>query len=118
MLERYTPTQVTTWAVWLGTFALLIFAPGLAGSLRASSLESGLALLYLGVLPSGLAYALWAYGLKSLSTTQASSLLYALQLLTLLVAWKFGETPTALGIGGALLALLGIIVIFKGPNHA
>jgi drug/metabolite transporter (DMT)-like permease len=117
LLEQYTPAQVTTWAVWLGTFALLVFAPGLAASLPASSLESGLALLYLGVLPSGLAYALWAYGLKSLSTTQASSLLYALPLLTLMVAWRFGETPTALGIGGALLALLGILVIFKGPKH-
>ena len=117
MLERYTPSQVTTWVIWLGTVMLLVFAPTLMYSLHPLSLEGVAALVYLGVLPSGVVYALWAYGLKSLNATQGSSLLYVLPLLTLLIAWVLGEPPTGFGILGAMLALLGVLMVFKALRH-
>lgn len=117
MLERYTPSQVTTWVIWLGTVMLLVFAPALTVSLPSASLHSIAAIVYLGVLPSGVAYALWAYGLKSLEATQGSSLLYVLPLLTLVIAWGLGEPPTEFGILGATIALLGILLVFKAPRH-
>ena len=116
MLERYTPSQVTTWVIWLGTVMLLVFAPGLTDSLQSAPLEGIAALIYLGVLPSGVAYALWAYGLKSLNATQGSSLLYVLPLLTLVIAWVLGEPPTGYGILGATLSLLGMLLVFKASR--
>lgn len=117
MFERYTPSQVTTWVIWLGTVMLSVFAPALTNSLQSASLEGIAALVYLGVLPSGVAYALWAYGLKSLHATQGSSLLYVLPLLTLVIAWVLGEPPTGLGILGATLALVGLLMVLKAPRH-
>jgi drug/metabolite transporter (DMT)-like permease len=55
-LTRYNAFQFTTYAIWAGTFFLLIFSPGLIEEVRVAPLDATLALVYLGVFPSAIAY--------------------------------------------------------------
>ncbi len=74
---------------------------------------SGLGLaIYLAVIPTALAYALFARGLRRLSAGETATLTLAEPLTaTLLGAIVLGERPGAVALGGALLILCGLLVL-------
>jgi len=62
-LSRYTALQCTSYAVWTGTLALLIFSPGMVRDLQTAPLSATIAAGYLGIFPAALGYVTWAYTL-------------------------------------------------------
>jgi DME family drug/metabolite transporter len=99
------------------TLATLILAPALSGEhvARASLTSAWPLLLYLGVGPTAVAYALFTVGLKRVPATAAgiTSLLEPLTA-TLLGVVVFGESLGALGLTGALLLLLSFALLMAG----
>lgn len=108
--SRYHPLQVNVVAFGVG--ALLLLSCSLITRLVFSyPVESWLLLLYLGVIPTALAYLLFQAGMRSTPATLTSILTLAEPLTAAILAWiLFGERLTLLGIIGALL-LLGTILL-------
>ncbi|WNG37662.1 DMT family transporter [Archangium violaceum] len=109
LLERYTPLELTCYAVWSGTALMFLFARGLVDSVLHAPLGSTLGLVYLGIFPSALAYLTWSYALARLPVGRTSSLLYLVPPTAMLIAWfVLGETPRPAAFVGGGIVLLGI----------
>jgi drug/metabolite transporter (DMT)-like permease len=111
-LTRYSALQCTTYAIWAGTLALLIFSPGLVTNIRAASGSETAAAIYLGVFPAALGYVSWGYVLARIPATRAASFLYLLPVVTLVIAWLWlGEWPVWLALSGGIIAISGVILV-------
>jgi len=93
---------------WLLSTIPWILAGGPAEISRLSAQGWG-AILFLGVLCSGLAYIYWYDALKALPVAQVGSLLYVEPLITMLVAASIlGEPVTLAALIGGSVILLGV----------
>ncbi|MBV8215565.1 MAG: DMT family transporter [Verrucomicrobia bacterium] len=111
-LARYSALQCTSYAVWSGTLALLIFAPGLARDLQTASPSATIAAGYLGIFPAALGYVTWAYTLAHIPAARAASFLYVVPAVTLGIAWIWlGEWPTWLALLGGTIAISGVVIV-------
>lgn len=110
----YHPLQINAVAFAVGALVLLPLA--LATGFVVSYPANGwLLLTYLGLVPTALAYALFLSGMRSTPATVASILTLLEPLTaTMLAALLFGERLGALGLLGAALLLLAMIVLATG----
>lgn len=108
--DRYHPLQINSASFGLG--ALILLGCSLTTHLVLSyPAESWILLLYLGVIPTALAYLLFQAGMRSTPATLTSILTLAEPLTAALLAWiLFGERLNLPGIIGALL-LFGTIFL-------
>ena len=115
LAPKYHPLQVTSLSFTVGTFVLLVINLGV-GLVVAQTIEGWLLLLYLGLVPTALAYWLFQMGLRSVSATAASILSIIDPLVAALLAWVlFGEMLAPTGIIGAIL-LIGSIFLLSTEN--
>lgn len=111
-LKRYSAFQFTTYALWSATVALVIFSPGLIQQVQRAPLDSTLAVVYMGVFPGALGYASWAYVLARTPASIASSFLYLVPAVAIVIAWVWlGEVPNLAALLGGALVLSGMIVV-------
>jgi drug/metabolite transporter (DMT)-like permease len=105
------PITVTAWILWGGTLSMIGFFPTLCSELPQTSLSTSLAVVYLGVFPAALAYLTWSYVLEHMSITQASLYLYAMPVMSTLIAYVYlNESPSLLSLLGGVVALLGAVI--------
>ncbi len=102
-------------ATWLGCLAgtavCLPFAPALLAEVRDAPGSATLGVVYLGLFPTAVAFATWAYALKRMSAGGLSSSSYLVPGITVLLSWLLlGEVPTPLAFAGGALCLLGVAV--------
>lgn len=111
---RYHPLQVNTIAFGIG--ALLLLVCSLSTPLVFTyPVVSWLMLLYLGCIPTALAYILFQAGMRSTPATLTSILTLAEPLTAAVLAWLlFGERLSPLGIVGAVLLLGTILLLARG----
>ncbi len=111
-LKRYSAFQFTAYALWSGTFFLLVFLPGLLDEIKAAPIRSTLAVTYLGLFPAALGYGTWAYALARFPASRAGSFLYLVPLVALIISWLWlSEIPSLLALVGGVLVLAGVIVV-------
>lgn len=111
-LKRYSPLEVTTFAIWSGTLFLLPFSGGLLSALRAAPPSTTGAVIYLGVIPGALGYLTWSYGLSKVPAATAGSFLYLVPPVAMGVAWLWlGELPSWTAVQGGVLVLLGVALV-------
>lgn len=111
LAERYHPLQPITVAFAVG--ALLLFPLAFAGGLTIDyPTEAWGLLIYLGVVPTALAYWIFLLALRTVPATVAS-ILTLLEPLTsaTLAALIFNESLSALGWAGAVLLLGALLVL-------
>ncbi|HZJ10610.1 MAG TPA: DMT family transporter [Trueperaceae bacterium] len=112
MFANYRPIEVAAFATWLGTVPMLAFLPGIAGAMATASSTAWLAAVYNGVLPSAVAYTIFAFALSRAPVTVVTAFLYLVPLFGLGTAWLLlGEVPPLLTFLGGAIAITGVVVL-------
>jgi drug/metabolite transporter (DMT)-like permease len=107
-------------ATWLGclvgTVTCLPFAGDLLAEVGDAPAGATLGVVYLGLFPTAIAFATWAYALNRMSAGGLSSSSYVVPAITVLLSWLFlGEVPAPLAFAGGALCLLGVAVTRLPP---
>lgn len=111
LASDYHPLQVTAFTFSIGAAALFVINL-LSGVVPVSTSQGLLLVLYLGLVPTALAYWLFQSGLRSVSATTASILGMLDPLVTAALAWVlFNETLGGSGILGAGLLILSVYLL-------
>ena len=119
MFPKYRPVEVTAWATWAGTVPMFVFLPSLGAGLANVGSEPLAASIYLGVVPSAIAYTLFAFALSRAPVSLVSTYLYLIPVFSLLFSWWIlGEVPTWLTLLGGLVAIGGIAVVNVSKQRA
>jgi drug/metabolite transporter (DMT)-like permease len=109
VLARVSPLQVTWLGCLAGALVLLPFAPTLLGELDEAGAEGIGWIVYLGVGPTALGFAAWAFALCRMTAGRLASLAYLIPVVAILLGWALlGETPPWLAAVGGALCLAGV----------
>ena len=116
LADRYHPLHINL--VAFGTGALLLLGLALSTKFVVSyPMQSWLLLLYLGSVPTALAYALFFVGIRTVPATITSIITLCEPLTSASLAWLFfGEQLGAIGLLGALLLLGAIVALTRKPS--
>jgi drug/metabolite transporter (DMT)-like permease len=98
---------------WLGcvagTVACLPFAPTLGRELAGAETGAIAWTVYLGVAPTALGFATWAFALRRMSAGRLASLAYLIPVVAILLGWAIlGESPPPLAAAGGVLCVAGV----------
>ncbi|RSM47103.1 EamA family transporter [Amycolatopsis balhimycina DSM 5908] len=110
-------------AIWLGcvvaTVVLLPWAPQLVGELQTASAPAVLSAVYLGVFPTAIGFTAWAYALRRMDAGRLSAVTYAVPAASVLLSWLLlAEIPTAYGLVGGALCLIGVAISRRTTHNS
>lgn len=109
VLRRLPAVQVTWMACTIGAVACLPFAPGLLHDLGAAPASATGWLVYLGVVPTALAFSTWAYALARMDAGRLGVSTYIVPPITIILgAVLLLEVPPVLAIVGGAICLVGV----------
>ncbi|MCX5192517.1 DMT family transporter [Streptomyces sp. NBC_00249] len=112
-----TPLQITAFSCLTGTAACLPFAGQLVAELPTAPLSATLNMVYLGVVPTALAFTTWSYALSRMPASKLGATTYAVPAIVVGLSWLFlGEIPAWLTLLGGVLCLAGVAVSRHRPK--
>ena len=117
---RHTDALSATWVgCAVGAAVLLPFLPQTVVEVAAAPAPAVLAMVYLGVFPSAVAFILWAHVLQRGSAGATASATLAVPAIVVVLSWLLlGELPTVLGLVGGALCLAGVAWSRRRPRLA
>lgn len=111
LLIKFHPVEIVSFAIWTGTFFLLIFTPNLLADFHHTDIHATAAAIYMGIFPAAIAYGTWSYALSKLKASEAAPFLYALPFVTTLMAFFYlHEIPATLSLLGGVISLAGAFI--------
>lgn len=103
--------QLTWLACLVGTVATLPFAGTLLQEVAAAPGRSVLGVVYLGAVPTALAFSTWAYALSRTSAGRLGVTTYVVPPIAITLGWLLlGEVPALLAVLGGGLSLVGVAI--------
>lgn len=112
LFVRHKPLTVSAWNMVLGSLVLAPWLPNAFAELSSAPAASIQAAIYLGLVPSLIAYGTWSIALSRLPASRASNFMYCVPpVATLLGFLWLGEVPTVIGAAGGAMALVGVAVV-------
>jgi len=116
-LKRLPAAQVTWMGAAIGMVACLPFAGDLVRDAQEAPLPGLLAVLYLGAIPTALAFSTWAYALSRMPAGQLGISTYIVPPIAVVLGLVvFGEVPATLAIVGGVLCLVGVALSRISPR--
>jgi drug/metabolite transporter (DMT)-like permease len=111
VLRRIPALQVTWLACLIGTIACLPFAGQLVRDVSTAPALTIIGVVYLGLVPTALAFSTWAYALKHSTAGRLGVTTFVVPPITILLSWLFlAEVPPLLAIVGGALSLVGVAI--------
>lgn len=111
LLARCSAFEVAVYAMWAGTLFSLPWIGSLAPVLGHLSARAIGATLFLGLAPSAVGFALWAYATARMDVGRVTTSLYLVPAVAIAVSWVWlGDVPSDLQLAGGAIALAGVIV--------
>jgi drug/metabolite transporter (DMT)-like permease len=109
LLARYTGFEVTAYAMWAGTVFILPWSGTLVAALPRAGAGAIGAAVFLGLAPSALGFATWAYALARMDVGQATTSLYLVPAAAIVISliW-LGQVPGPVELAGGAIALAGV----------
>jgi DME family drug/metabolite transporter len=116
LAQRYHPLQSLT--IGFGTGAIILLPFALSNGFVVSYPAVGwMLLLYLGLIPTVLAYVLFLYGIRHTTATVASITTLLEPLTSTLLAWLFfKEQLSVFGLMGGILLIGAIVLLFSNNS--
>ena len=109
VLGRISGLQVTWLACSIGTIVCLPFLPQLVRDVSTAPPLATLGVLYLGLVPTALAFSTWAYALSRTDAGKLGVTTYVVPPIAIGLGWVFlGEVPALLAVVGGLVSLVGV----------
>ncbi len=120
VLRRLPPLQVTAIACAIGSVCCLPWTGALVTELSAAPASSVLGTVYLGVVPTALAFSTWAYALARTEAGRLGVTTYLVPPLVVLLSWLLlDEVPAPLAVVGGVVCLAGVALSRRrGPVRA
>jgi drug/metabolite transporter (DMT)-like permease len=116
VLRRLPPLQVTATACAVGALCCLPWAGSLVAELGAASPGSVVGLVYLGAVPTALAFSTWAYALARTDAGRLGVTTYLVPPLVVLMGWLLlDEVPPPLAVAGGAVCLVGVALSRRRP---
>ncbi len=118
LLARSSALTVTWAACTIGAVVCLPFAPTLAREAGAAGPSTVAWVVYLGALPTAVAFTTWAYALARSTAGRMGALTYLVPPLAVLLGWAvLDEAPPALALLGGVLCLAGAALARRPPRR-
>jgi drug/metabolite transporter (DMT)-like permease len=109
VLKRLPNAQVTWLGCAIGMVACLPFSGQLVAEIQDAPLPGLLGILYLGAIPTALAFSTWAYALSRMPAGQLGISTYIVPPLAILMGFLvFAEVPPLLAVIGGAVCLVGV----------
>ncbi|MFI9011571.1 DMT family transporter [Actinosynnema sp. NPDC053489] len=118
-LKHASALQATTFGCLVGAVACLPFAGRLVVDVAAAPPSATLAVVYLGLFPTALAFYTWAYALSRTTTGLLGATTYVVPAIVVLLSWVLlDEVPGPVALLGGALCLVGVAVSRSAPRRA
>jgi drug/metabolite transporter (DMT)-like permease len=112
LFQRHKPLTVSAWNMVIGALLLAPALPAAIAQVPLASTEALLSAIYLGIVPSLIAYGTWAIVLSRMPASRASNFMYCVPPVATALGYVWlSETPSLLGILGGVLALGGVVIV-------
>jgi drug/metabolite transporter (DMT)-like permease len=109
VLRRLPGLQVTFLACAIGAACCLPWSGALVSDLAAAPGASIAGMVYLGVVPTALAFSTWAYALRRMDAGRLGVTTYVVPPLVIVMGWLLlGEVPPTLALVGGGVCLAGV----------
>ncbi|PSL00717.1 drug/metabolite transporter (DMT)-like permease [Murinocardiopsis flavida] len=117
VLRRIPAVQVTWLACTIGAVACLPYAPALVADVGAAPAGAVGGLVYLGLVPTALAFGTWAYALSRIDAGRLGVSTYLVPPITVAMAWPLtGEAPALAALAGGAVCLAGVALSRSRPG--
>jgi drug/metabolite transporter (DMT)-like permease len=117
LLRRLPGLQVTFTGAAIGAICCLPWAGVLAGDLGSASAGSIAGMIYLGVVPTALAFSTWAYALGRMDAGRLGVTTYLVPPLVIGMGWVLlDEVPPVLAVVGGVVCLVGVGLSRRRPR--
>jgi drug/metabolite transporter (DMT)-like permease len=109
VLRRLPALQVTFTACAIGAVGCLPWSGALVDDLAGAPAGAVVGMVYLGAVPTALAFSTWAYALSRMDAGRLGVTTYLVPPLVILMSWVLlGEVPPLLAVVGGAICLAGV----------